>query len=131
MGRSALQTAEVTGGGRLAPLTVREVYRHIIDTSAQSAIVTGIELLLLAEPVLKLRAHVGTLAFVDVFFNAETGKTSFALIKDGYRTFGADNTRGWHLHPFDSPESHRPCEEMSFESFLRHVEANKEHWERR
>ena len=64
----------------MAPVTAQEAYRHLIDISAQSALVTGIEPLLLEEPVLKLRAHVGTLAFIDVFFNTETGKTSFALI---------------------------------------------------
>ena len=109
-------------------MTLRETYQRIINTCAQSATVTGIEPLLLEEPILKLRAHLGTLAFVDVFFNAETGKTSFALVKEGQRIFGADNTRGWHLHPFDNPESHHPCEEMSFESFLRQVEQNKEKW---
>jgi hypothetical protein len=112
----------------LAPLTLREAYRHIVDTSAQSPVVTGIELLLLEEPVLKLRVHLGTSLFVDVFFNAETSKTSFALIKDAQRIFGADNTRGWHRHPFGSPESHCPCEAMAFASFLRHVEENQERW---
>jgi len=112
-------------------VTAQEAYRHLIDISAQSALVTGIEPLLLEEPVLKLRAHVGTLAFIDVFFNTETGKTSFALIKDGRRIFGADNTRGWHLHPFSSPESHSPCAEISFESFLQQVEQNRETWQPR
>jgi hypothetical protein len=83
----------------LAPLTLREAYRHIVDTSAQSPVVTGIELLLLEEPVLKLRVHLGTSLFVDVFFNAETSKTSFALIKDAQRNFGTDHTRGWHSIP--------------------------------
>jgi hypothetical protein len=105
------------------------MYQCILDTSIQSTIVTGIEPLLLEEPVLKLRAYVGALAFVEVFFNADTGKTSFALIKDGHRIFGADNTRGWHLHPFDSPESHGPCEAMSFERFLQHLETHKEQWD--
>ena len=113
----------------MAPLTAQEVYRHLIDASAQSALVTGIEPLLLEEPMLKLRAHVGTLAFIDVFFNAESGKTSFALIKEGQRIFGADNTRGWYLHPFGSPEGHHPCAEISFAGFLRHVEQNRETWQ--
>jgi hypothetical protein len=90
--------------------------------------VTGIELLLLEEPILKLRAHLGVLAFVDVFFNAETGKISFALIKDTHRIFGADNTRGWHLHPFDTPNDHQPCAAMSYENFLEQVETNKARW---
>ena len=78
----------------MAPLTLREAYRHIIDTSAQSPVVLGIEPLLLEEPVLKLRVHLGASLFVDVFFNAETGKTSFALIKDGQRIYGLVALRG-------------------------------------
>jgi len=76
VGRPDLPAAATARGAGLAPLTSREAYQRIIDTRAQSAIITGIEPLLLEEPVLKLRAHLGTLAFVDVFFNAETGKTS-------------------------------------------------------
>ena len=129
MGRAALQAAAAPGGTGVAPLTAQEMYRYILDTSVQSSMVTGIALLLLEEPVLKLRAYVGALVFVDVFFNAETGKTSFALIKDQHRIFGADNTRGWHLHPFESPESHYPCETMSFAGFLRHVETHREQWD--
>ena len=72
----------------MAPLTVREAYRHIVDTSAQSPVVMGIEPLLLEEPVLKLRVHLGASLFVDVFLNAETGKMSFALIKDGQEFLG-------------------------------------------
>ncbi len=72
----------------MVPLTLREAYRHIIDTSAQSPVVIGIDPLLLEEPVLKLRVHLGASLFVDVFFNADTGKTSFALTKDGQRILG-------------------------------------------
>lgn len=111
----------------MAPLTLRGV-STLIDTSTQSPVVVGIELLLLEEPVLKLRVHLGASLFVGVFFNAETGKTSFALIKGGQRTFGADNTRGWHRHPFGSPESHCPCDALSFASFLRQVEENQARW---
>jgi hypothetical protein len=129
VGRSALQTTEIERGRGVASLTLREAYRDILDACAQSTVVSGLEPLLIDEPVLKLRIHLGTLAFIDVFFNAETGKTSFALIKNGQRIFGADNTRGWHLHIFDSAESHHPCDELSFESFLTQVEKNKEKWE--
>jgi len=106
-------------------LTLQETYQHLIGVCAQSTLITGIELLLLEEPVLKFRAHVGPVTFIDVFVNADTGKTSFALIKDQQRIFGADNTRGWRLHPFESPESHYPCEEMSLENFLTQIEQNK------
>jgi hypothetical protein len=109
-------------------LTCRELYGRIVQACAESALVTGIELLVLEAPVLKLRAHVGTLAFVEVFFNEETGKTSFALLRDEQRMFGADNTRGWPLHPIDTPETHRPCAPMSFDSFLRQVEREQHTW---
>jgi hypothetical protein len=33
------------------------------------------------------------------------------------------------VHPFDSSETHHPCEEMPFEDFLGQVEKNKEKWE--
>jgi hypothetical protein len=128
VGGSYLQTAAVERGTELGRMTLRELYRQIINTSVRSALVTGIEPILMEEPVLKLRAHLGALAFIEVFFNEETGKTSFALIKNSQRIFGADNTRAWHLHPFDNPESHGPCEEMSFESFLVQVEENQEKW---
>ena len=112
----------------MAPLTLQEAYRDIIDTSAQSPIVIGIEPLLLEAPVLKLRVHLRASLFIDVFLNADTGKTSFALIKDGQRIFGADNTRAWHLHPFGSPERHCPCDATSFASFIRQVEENQARW---
>ena len=112
----------------MALLTLREVYRHIVDTSAPSPMVTGIELLLLDERVLKLRVHLGAVAFVEVFFNAETGKTSFALTKDRQRIFGVDNTRGWHTPPFDSPESYHPCEARVFARFLRQMDHNQDKW---
>lgn len=73
----------------------------------------------------KLWVHVGAYGFVEVFWNVETGKTSFALIHSGRRVFGADNTRGWHLHPFNDPEGHVPCGAMSLESFLRQVDTHQ------
>ena len=126
MGGTALPATAIAGGACLVPLTLREAYQSIVDTSVQSSVVIGIEPLLLEEPILKLRIHLGIHTFADVFFNAETGKTSFALIKDEQRILGADNTRGWHIHPFDSPERHCPCDDISFASFLRQVEENQE-----
>jgi hypothetical protein len=92
-------------------------------------LVTGVELLLLEEPILKCRVYLGSSIFIAVFFNAETIKTSFALIKEGQRIFGADNTRGWHLHPFGNADSHFACEAMSFAAFLDHVEKAKDQWQ--
>lgn len=117
MGGSSLPAATLARGAGMGLLTWQERYRHIVLACAQSAIITGIEPLVLEEPVLKLRAHVGALVYVEVFFNADTGKTSLALIKEGKRFFGADHTRGWHIHPFDNPDAHAPSAAVSFDGF--------------
>lgn len=53
------QAAAVTGGGGLAPLTAQEMYRCLSATRALSVSVTGIEPVLLKEPVCKLRMFMG------------------------------------------------------------------------
>lgn len=61
--------------------------------------------------------------FVDAFCNEEAGTMAFALIKEDRRIFGADNTGGWHLHPFEKPEEHQLLSnEMSFAEFVAAVE---------
>jgi hypothetical protein len=55
---------------------------------------------------INLRLHVTTGGFIDVFYNEQTSTTVYALIRQGRRAFGADNTGGWHVHPFDDPERH-------------------------
>ena len=49
-----------------------------------------------------------TPCFVDAFYNEATGTTAFALLSDKNRIFGADNTGGWHTHPFADPKQHVP-----------------------
>jgi len=64
--------------------------------------------------------------FIDVFYNEQTGTTAFALICQGHRVFGADNTGGWHVHPFASPEQHDPLPgAMSFAQFVYEVERHQ------
>jgi hypothetical protein len=60
-----------------------------------------------------------------VFYNADTGKCSYALIKDAMRVFGADNAFiGWHIHPFEDPSEHVASSELSFQEFLEAVEGH-------
>jgi len=73
--------------------------------------------------LVKIRADLRSDLFIDVFFNAETSKMSFALIESGVRVYGADNSViGWHIHPFDNPDSHQASESIAFDTFLRTVE---------
>ena len=87
-------------------------------------IVASYDVQLLDDVVVKIRVALVAAAFIDVFYNADSGKCAFALVQDGRRIFGADNAYiGWHLHPFENPEQHLPCDEISFEEFLNAVEA--------
>jgi hypothetical protein len=70
-----------------------------------------------------IRVPVTSGGFVDAFFNEQTGTIAFALIQEGKRIFGADNTGGWHVHPFDDPEKHEKLSgEMAFATFVAAIE---------
>ena len=62
--------------------------------------------------IVKSRIFLIDSSFVEVYYNFENGKISFALIKNKERLFGADNLGFWHIHPLDSPEKHIRCNEM-------------------
>jgi hypothetical protein len=48
---------------------------------------------------------------------------AFAFIHQGQRVFGADNTSGWHVHPFASPGRHEPLPEpIDFAAFVDETE---------
>lgn len=70
-----------------------------------------------------IRVPIVSGGFVDAFFNAETGTTAFAYIREDKRIFGADNTGGWHLYPFDDPGQHQSLtSEMTFAEFIAAIE---------
>ena len=60
---------------------------------------------------------------MDAFYNQQTGTTAFALIREGRRVFGADNTGEWHVHPYADPDSHIALPgAMSFGDFVAEIE---------
>jgi len=64
--------------------------------------------------------------FIEAFFNERTGTTAFALIRDRQRVYGADNTGGWHVHPFVDPSRHISMQGvMSFAEFVAEVERHE------
>lgn len=66
----------------------------------------------------KARIHHAPL-FLDVFYAANTGKISFALIQSNQRVLGFDNLNGWHVHPYGTPDQHVPIPEPSLEYIIR------------
>lgn len=87
-----------------------------------------IEMQVLDEPVVKIKAEINSDTFINIFYNAETAKHSFALIKQGKRIFGIDNTRNWHIHPFENPENHLETTNTSLLGFLDVLASNKDKW---
>jgi hypothetical protein len=70
---------------------------------------------------LTCRADLRTGAFISVYYNALTGKTSYALIFDGQRVSGYDNYRFWHYHPAETPSQHVACAETTPKDALREL----------
>jgi hypothetical protein len=97
--------------------------RTIQDACNQSDLVVSYDVRILEDTVVKIRVVLTYDAFIDVFYNADTGKCSYALVEKAARVFGADNAFiGWHIHPFDDPDQHIPSATISFDDFLKAVE---------
>jgi len=96
-------------------VTLAEFERAILDIALASPI-CGIPLVRRLTPTaINLRVEVTTDGFIDAFYNEQTDTIVYALIQDDQRVFGADNTGGWHIHPFDNPADHQPLPgKMSF-----------------
>jgi hypothetical protein len=60
--------------------------------------------------ILEGRVQFGTDVFIAVYFNALSGKTSYALIREGRRLAGYDNYKFWHYHPPGETNRHVACE---------------------
>jgi hypothetical protein len=103
----------------MAYLNAFEFARIIQDNCAQSDLVVSYDVWILDDTVVKMRIILTIRAFIDVFYNVDSGKCSYALIEEGARVFGADNAFvGWHIHPFDNPGEHLLSPEVSFAEFL-------------
>lgn len=97
---------------------------HQVFAVAVASPICGIPLVRRLMPTsINLRVPVTVGGFVDVFYNEQTGTTAYALIQGGQRVFGADNTGGWHVHPFEEPTRHDSLSSaMSFAEFIAEIE---------
>ena len=105
-----------------------EFSKVAVNVCSKYAFIQGIEIQLLDEPVAKIKAVLGNDTFLNIFYNSETLKFSFALIKNGKRIYGADNTKNWHIHPFDNPDGHVETTEISLVKFLETLTSNRDKW---
>lgn len=98
-------------------MTAAEFASRIVDVSAAYDIVEDYDFTIHENVVVRARLTLAD-GFIDVYRNFETGKVAFAWIVDEERVFGADNTGGWHVHPYDNPERHRDAEPWTLREFM-------------
>jgi hypothetical protein len=103
--------------------------KQIILACSKYNFIQGIEIQLIDEPVVKIKAVIDSVTFISIFHNAETQKYSFPLIKSDQRIFGADNSKKWHLHPFENPGYHNEISQMTLPEFLEMLSTNKDKWQ--
>jgi hypothetical protein len=104
-------------------MTLTEFERQVYAVAA-TAPICGVPLLRRLTPTsVNLRLDIVTGDFIDVFFNEQTDTQAYAVIREGRRIFGADNTGGWHIRPWHRPTSHESLPEpMSFDAFVEAIE---------
>jgi len=105
-------------------MTLDEFENHVSSLCVASSLVSSMAISAAGLTWIRLRAYLVIEGiFIDIFYNEVNGKTSYALIQDNRRIFGADNTGGWHWHPFNSPDSHHFADTpIGFQEFMREVE---------
>ncbi len=109
----------------MAQLNAFEFASSIQSECDQSYLIDSYDVQILDDTVVKIRAFLADITFIDVFYNVGTRKCSYTLIKNKRRVFGADNSFiGWHIHPFENPNVHQLSPELSFAEFLRYIEIN-------
>jgi len=74
------------------------------------------------DSVARIRIFLVDSSFIDVYYNAETKKVSFAWIINNKRAYGTDNLGGWHIHPVGRPDIHSASAEVDFREFLTNIE---------
>lgn len=104
-------------------MTLSEFEQQIFATATASPI-CGIPIVRrLTATSISLRIEVTIGGFIDAFYNERTGTTAYALIRQGRRAFGADNTDRWHVHPFANPDQHDLLSDaISFADFVAEIE---------
>ncbi len=104
-------------------MTVHEFQHQIFEVAAASPICDVPLVRQVGSASINLRVPLTVGNFIDIFYNQQTDRIAYALIEEGKRIFGADNTGGWHVHPFDDPANHLPLvAPMTFSDFIKAIE---------
>lgn len=103
----------------MAGLTISQFVDLLRATCDRSDLVVSYDIRVLDNAVLKTRIFLIIDAFIDVYYNPSNGTCSYTLIQENRRIYGVDNAFiGWHVHPFENPDEHRLCDEVTLREFL-------------
>jgi len=76
---------------------------------------------------ISLRVSIASGGFIDAFYNEQTDTIAFAFIREDQRLYSADNTGGWHAHPFADPARHDPlADPLSFTELVNEIEQQQQ-----
>jgi len=122
MGEFDYKKGEAKKGNEMA-LSAKKFAENVVSTTSKSKLVKSVSQNIFEDVVVKIRIVLKVKEmFIDVYYNSETGKVSYALIQKWKRVFGADNLEFWHLHPFENPNEHRKTIKITFKKFLKEIE---------
>jgi len=76
---------------------------------------------------IKLRLHITTECFVQIYTNVRKNLVNYVLVLDRSRIYGRNCDGGtWHRHPYENPDAHdfgpEGAKEVSLEEFLIEVQ---------
>lgn len=104
-------------------MTLDEFQRVVFQVAVASPICEIPAVHQVSSTSIKLRTEITPGGFIDAFFNEQTGTTAYAWVRGNQRVYGADNTGGWHVHPFNDPERHDALlGQMLFSEFVAEIE---------
>lgn len=103
------------------------VERDVQRTAAKWAFVHHVETIDKTDDAIKLRLHIDTDCFVQVYVNTRKQITSYAVVFNRARILGRDRDGGtWHRHPPIMPDQHDFSPEgqraVSLDEFLKETQ---------
>lgn len=88
-------------------MNVDEFEQGVYRTAAEWSFIRSVETIDRTDYAIKLRLHVDTECFIQVYANVAKEILSYTVVLNRLRVYGRDNDGGeWHRHPHGSPESH-------------------------
>jgi hypothetical protein len=88
-------------------VTTDDFEGEVRHSAAEWAFVQFVETIDKTDHAIKLRLHIESECFVQVYANLQKGVYSYTLVLNRSRIYGRDCEGGtWHRHPHSSPDSH-------------------------